>query len=165
MCVGGRRHPWRRGLVQVPPTASEALEYERDQGDIRRCGGVGDDSHLVFYYVLENTTNADYRVQEPSGTSILGRLKTENSLTPPIVKLVEIDYPIFIPAKQRGRYSISLQPYKYPGGKLKDDASKEERDVYRKAISAYVNEKLNNLDGFVLFDETNRYEINFPKGW
>jgi hypothetical protein len=28
-----------------------------------------------------------------------------------------------------------------------------------------VNEKMANLVGFVLFDETNRYEIDLPKGW
>jgi hypothetical protein len=26
-------------------------------------------------------------------------------------------------------------------------------------------DKLNNLDGFDLLDETNRYEIIFPAGW
>ncbi|HMD98142.1 MAG TPA: hypothetical protein VKM93_12545 [Terriglobia bacterium] len=40
-----------------------------------------DDGHLVFYYVLENTTDSDYRLQESPAATIMGRLKEENSLT------------------------------------------------------------------------------------
>jgi len=108
---------------------------------------------------------ASFRNGARNDFGIVPGLPRNPHLTPPIVKELEINYPIFIPAKQRGRYSISLPSYRYPGGKLKDDASKEERQAYGKAISAYVNEKFGNLNGFVLFDEANRYQINFPKGW
>jgi len=124
-----------------------------------------DDRHLEFYYVLENATESDYTLQESSTAPITGRLKKEKSLTPPMGMEIQITYPVFIPAKQRARYRISLPSYKYPGGWLKDNPTEEERDGYEKEISAYVGQKLGNLDGFVLFDETNRYEIDFPKGW
>jgi hypothetical protein len=55
-------------------------------------------------------------------------------------------------------------PYKYTKG-LELDASKEERQKFRKELSDFVNTKLSNLDGFVLFDDNNRYQINLPKGW
>lgn len=55
----------------------------------------GDDGHLVFYYVLENTTDSDYRLEESSAATIMGRLKEENSLSAPAVKELQMNYPRF----------------------------------------------------------------------
>jgi hypothetical protein len=41
----------------------------------------------------------------------------------------------------------------------------EEQGNFRKALAGYVSKEMGNVDGFVVFDETNRYQINFPKGW
>jgi len=61
------------------------------------------------------------------------------------------------------RFRIHLS-YPYPA-KEKADASKDEREKYREAVGKYIADKLTNLDGFDLLDETNRYEIVFPAGW
>jgi hypothetical protein len=34
-----------------------------------------------------------------------------------------------------------------------------------KQISPFVDRRLSEIDGFVLFDPTNRYKIDFPNGW
>lgn len=125
----------------------------------------GDDNHFEFYYLLDNTTNADYTLDESSTPTLVGKLKEQNSLTQPVGKELPLNYPIFIPSKQRGRYHISLLTYKYPGGKPKDGLGSEERSTYEKGLSKYVSEMFQNLDGFVLFDESHRYQINFPRGW
>jgi len=48
---------------------------------------------------------------------------------------------------------------------LKFDATKEERKKYKKELESHINDKFKNLNGFVLFDQKNRYRIDFPKGW
>ena len=40
-----------------------------------------------------------------------------------------------------------------------------DKSEYRKALELYIREKYVNLDGFVLFDQANRYQIDFPSGW
>ena len=46
-----------------------------------------------------------------------------------------------------------------------NDLTAEESQRYAAAVESYVTGKLSNLDGFVLFDTNNRYEIEFPSGW
>ena len=71
---------------------------------------------------------------------------------------------VFIPAKQRRRFAIHLL---YPvtesfGADLK---TKEGQRKKWKLIAEYINKEFSNLDGFVVFDTTNRYRINLPNGW
>ena len=40
-----------------------------------------------------------------------------------------------------------------------------EQDLTPEAVAAFVREHYPNLNGFVLFDNENRYEIDFPNGW
>jgi hypothetical protein len=73
------------------------------------------------------------------------------------------DFPLFLPAKQRLRFGIHLgYPYEKKG---KDNPSREEQVQYRKEVASYVKNELSNVDGFVLFDEAKRYQVDFPPGW
>ena len=46
-----------------------------------------------------------------------------------------------------------------------DPKTKEERRNQWKLIADYMKKEFANLDGFVVFDSTNRYQINLPNGW
>jgi hypothetical protein len=55
-------------------------------------------------------------------------------------------------------------PYPYPI-KEKDKPTRDEQKQYTTNVAKYVTDEMGNLDGFVLFDTLNRYEIDFPNGW
>jgi hypothetical protein len=121
-------------------------------------------NYLVFYYILQNNTDYDYQISDLSNIVILAKLKRQDSFSgDKDSPYLTTDYPIFIPAGKRLRFGIHLR---YPSGKrLKADASIEERKKFRKELEKYVDKKLSNLNGFSLFDEMNRYQIDFPNGW
>ncbi len=123
----------------------------------------GEDDHLAFCYVLENTTDRDYRLENNSGITIAGRLAKEKSISIVSGGYEKTDYPIFVPTKQRSRFFVEIP---YPGPtKLKSSASSDERKKFRKDLEKYAETEFGNLDGFVLYDSNSRYQINLPKGW
>jgi hypothetical protein len=73
------------------------------------------------------------------------------------------DPEVFLPAKQRLKFGIRF-PYSYEK-RMPANATSEQRKIYRKELADYVRTHASNLNGFVLFDETNRYQIDFAKGW
>lgn len=117
---------------------------------------------LVLYYTLENTTDVDYHSPQEQ-LEVDGRLKREKSLTGG--SLVTLDKePVFIPAKQRRRFSVHVHyPVKETFGP--EPKTKEETRKRWMLIAGYMKKEYSNLDGFVVFDSTNRYQINLPNGW
>jgi hypothetical protein len=93
---------------------------------------------------------------------VSAKLHQQNNLSP-FGESGSIDYPIFVPAKKRVRFSIHIN-YPYPI-KEKTDANLDERIKFREAVEKFATDNLSNLDGFDLLDQTNRYEIVFPAGW
>ena len=63
---------------------------------------IGDDNNIVFYYVLQNTTDHDYKLQSNYGITLYLRLAEEKSLSSFHGK-EKIMYPIFVPSKQSFR--------------------------------------------------------------
>ena len=43
--------------------------------------------------------------------------------------------------------------------------TREETRQRWKLVADFMKKEFANLDGFVLFDTTNRYQINLPNGW
>jgi hypothetical protein len=116
-----------------------------------------------MYYTLENKTDSDYRMPQREQIELNAKLKRENSLSASDQFLSLDERPIFLPSNQRVRTSIHLR---YPVNKdFGPEDTKENRIKRRKAIADYINEEFNNLEGFVVFDLQNRYQINFPNGW
>jgi hypothetical protein len=160
LLVGG--FLWYQSRPKPPkppkPWNAAAIKAEYD-----RVGVVGEKNEMVFYYTLENTTDFDYRVEEGHSILMSAKLRKHNNLVA-FTGHEGIDYPIVVPAKKRMQFPIHLVGYSYSVSP-KDNADDDERKKYREAFEKYVNEKLPNLDGFDLLDETNRYEIIFPAGW
>ena len=117
--------------------------------------------NLVLYYILENTTSADYELQTTSKSRMMQKLKRQDSLVDG--EGVLYDNPIFIPAKKKIRFSLRLDASfkeNFHSNILKDD-----REKRSKMIAAFANKEMANLNGFILFDEVSRYEIDFPRSW
>lgn len=151
---------WYQGKPKPPkPWNKTAIAASYDTVDVE-----GEKNHLVFSYTLQNNTDFDYGFSDLNSIMAMARLKKQKSLSGnKNDDLLRPDCPILIPAKQRLRFALHVA---YPYDKsLKNDATKEEKERYRKDLEAYVAKEFSNLDGFTIFDEVNRYQIEFPKGW
>lgn len=141
------------------PWDTKAITSIYDTADIE-----GDNSTFVFYYTLQNNTDKDYTINDASDFVLLSKLKRQNSLSGTNTQdLLKIDTPILLPAKQRLRFAIHLgYPYE---NKSIVGPTKEDKEKFRKEIGLYLQKEIPNLNGYVLFDKTNRYQINFNRGW
>jgi hypothetical protein len=110
---------------------------------------------LLLYYNLENDTDTDYRLSDGTGLVIMSRLKSDGSLSSE--EQVRLSYPTFLPARQRARIALEiLHPFDWPSD---NDPARQEK------LKVFVNQRLAGVDEFVLFDEANRCQIEFPRGW
>ena len=125
------------------------------------------DSKLQFEYVLENKTDKDYEIKAYSAPRIAARLEDTNSLTGfADENVIVLKLPVFVPARQKTRISITTPSYGF--STLTHPTSSSTRDEWHKyylELTAHVTKTMSNLDGFVLFDENNRYEVELPNGW
>jgi hypothetical protein len=133
------------------------------------------DNVLFFFnYDLENNTDVDYRflgraTDEPKGWTRVEVVPTAGAVTVFILKKLksggslaqdnDIEWDsVFLPARKEVRFQVRVS---YP---YDDSFRATERNDLRKA-NAFVNAKLKEIDGFVLFDEVNRHQVNLPSGW
>jgi hypothetical protein len=149
---GNRPKPWNKDAITA------TFDQIRTEGSENKT--------LVFFYTLQNNTNRDYKAEVQSHLATLVKLKKQESLSGLTdgKEYLSIDLPIFIPPKQRLRFGLHLK-YSYKGPEYRPDFTEEELEKYRQGLEAYISEKLKNLDGFVVYDEKNRYQIDLPKGW
>jgi hypothetical protein len=105
---------------------------------------------LIFSYDLENTTDADYHLSNGPRVLIMGQLKSNTSLKPE--DSMQIENPIFLPARNRIRIALQM----FPG---------QVGPVTQEKFRSFVAGKTADLQGFVLFDEAARYQIELPGGW
>ncbi|HZV47594.1 MAG TPA: hypothetical protein VFG06_09660 [Thermodesulfovibrionales bacterium] len=121
------------------------------------------DNHFLFVYTLENKSESDFEIREFSDYKIMGKLPN-NIFISEMKDSIYIKTPLFIPAKQRTRLFVVLK-YKYPDKEpINQDVSKEEKEAYRQEVIKYLHEHLSELNGFVIFDESHRYQIDLAKG-
>ncbi len=123
---------------------------------------------IILHYTLENTTDIDYHMPPQEQLELDGRLKREKSLTGSSGTVTLDKEQVFIPARQRRLFNLNLI---YTGTESPtesfgpDPKTKEEHRQRANRIADFVKMEYSNLDGFVLFDGTNRYQINLPNGW
>src|SRR5215469_14405544 len=76
----------------------------------------------------------------------------------------QLGLPLYIPAHKKTRIDLVMKAYTvdatYP-----ENASQQEKDQYYKTVADYVTNKMSNLNGFVIYDESSRTEIDLPNGW
>ena len=145
--------PWNRDSI----VASYYRVTESDESTAK----------LEFEYILDNKTDRDYELRADSSLKIAARLEDTNSLTGFadeygfVVKL-----PVFVPAHQKTRITFSMPSYGFSTVNHPSNAStQDERHKYYAEVATHVKNKMANLNGFVLFDEVSRYQIELPNGW
>ena len=86
---------------------------------------------------------------------ILSRLKSDGSYSQE--EPIRLAYPVFLPARQHARLAIEItQPFAWPA---------EGDSGYLDKIRNFVKQRLENVGEFVLFDETNHWQLELPSGW
>jgi hypothetical protein len=110
---------------------------------------------VVFVYDLDNTTDTDYRLVKGPNLVIMSRLKSSGALSGD--EQVVLDSTAFVPARNRTRIALEVNhPFNWPG----------QRSSYaERTFDQLVTGDVAGVAGFVLFDQTSRYEIDFPAAW
>lgn len=104
---------------------------------------------VVFSYDLDNRTGTDYRLASGPNVVIMSRLKPNGILT--AAQQVSLDSAAFVPANDRTRISLEMShPFDWP---TQRDSSADRQ------LRQFVAEQVAGLQGFVLFDQANRYQI------
>jgi len=110
---------------------------------------------LFFSYDLENNTGIDYRLADVPDVFIMARLKMDGSLSQE--QALRLSYPVVVPARQRVRIAIEEEyPFAWPPA---SDPGSDDR------LRNFVKERLENIAGFVLFDEIDHCQVELPGGW
>jgi hypothetical protein len=139
----GESPVWNQGTISAGYVASQLREIDKTRAS------------LIISYDLENNTDADYRLADGPGVVILSRLKSNGSFSQE--QPIRLSYPVFLPARQRARLAIEItQPFNWPGA---EDAA------YLDKMRTFVRQRLENVGEFVLFDQTNHWQLELPSGW
>lgn len=129
---------------------------------------VDENKHVLFYYVLNNTTDTDYRITDGSKVVVMGKLRDQKS---PLVELsakqVKVFYPIILPAKQRHILVIRdlRRTYNSFHEQLKENPTPKEEQAYYRNLEGLIDKFFPGFNGFILLDKASSREIDLPKGW
>ena len=139
---------------QAPPSPtswdSRAVEGTFEGVRVREVDATH--AAVVLLYDLTNRTGTDYRLEKDSSEVIMSRLKPGGILSSDTQ--ASLDNPAFVPAGARTRIAIEIDgPLNWPARR---DAAAE------RAVRQFVAGEVADLDGFVLFDQPNRYQIELP---
>lgn len=134
---------WNQGTINAGYIGSQLREIDKTRAS------------LVICYDLENNTDSDYRLSDGPNVVILSRLKSDGSYSQD--QAIRLSYPVLLPSRQHARLAIEItQPFNWPS-----DA--DSRTVEK--LRNFVKQRLQNVREFVLFDEANHRELEFPSGW
>jgi hypothetical protein len=150
---------WYSARPKLPkPWNTSAIKASFDRVDTE-----GEKNTLVFWYTLANETEFDFRMTSEHSVHLMSKLQRQGSLAPSSEGLEKFDLPVFIPARQKLQYGIHVvYPY---AERSKENSTADEKRDYRKRLTSWINQELPNLNGFAIFDDDHRYQIDFPKGW
>jgi hypothetical protein len=104
---------------------------------------------VVFLYDLDNKTDSDYRLSSGPNVVIMSRLQPNGSLSSD--QQISLDSAAFVPAKNRTRISVEVNhAFDWPAQR---DAAADRQ------LRQFVADEVSGLQGFVLFDQATRYQI------
>ncbi len=104
---------------------------------------------VVFFYDLDNKTESDYRLSSGPNVVIMSRLPPNGSLSSD--EPISLDSATFVPAKNRTRISLEINhAFDWPAQR---DAGAERQ------VRQFVADQVAGVEGFVLFDQATRYQI------
>jgi hypothetical protein len=138
---------------RTAPWDSDAISATYMGAQLRETSAS--DAVLFLAYELQNNTNKDYRLSDGPGYVVMSRVKPDGSLSSQ--EPVQLSYATFLPAHQRARIALEIQrPFRWPA---------DNDPLLSKELTDFVTQKLSDVDGFVLFDQADRCEIDLPSGW
>ncbi len=115
---------------------------------------------LIFYYDLDNESDADYQLTKGPETVVMTRLKSNGSLSSD--EPMELDHSVFLPARNRTRISLqTTQVFGWPSGMQAGQIGPVNQDKFR----TLVTQEVGSVSGFVLFDQAKHIQIELPGGW
>lgn len=138
---------------QTPPWNSHAIEGTPAGIRVQEI----DPTHaaVIFLYDLDNETDTDYHLARGPNIVVMSRLKPGGTLSAD--EPVTLDSAAFVPARNRTRIALKVSHlFNWPG----QSGAYAERQ-----FNQLVTGDVNGVAGFVLFDQANRYEIDFPAAW
>jgi hypothetical protein len=110
---------------------------------------------LLFAYDLENNTVNDYHLADSPDILVMARLKADGALSQ--TEALNLSYPVVVPSKQTVRVEFQEQyAFLWPSA---SDPGLDDK------LKNFVREKLQNIAGFVLFDDFDRWQVELPSGW
>ena len=117
---------------------------------------------VFFEYDLENNTDANYRIGDGSGFTVMAVLTQGHVLSEDFghseTSTTTVSGPSFIPPHAAGRIKVRVE-YDYPSDFTQNDRSNMDK------VAKFVGGELKGISGFVLFDASNHFRIDLPSGW
>lgn len=112
---------------------------------------------LFLAYALQNRTDVDYRLADGPSVVLMSRLRPNGTLTSQ--QEIRLSYPTFLPARQKTRIALEITHF-FSGPAQNDPLFQDRRNKLKELF-----EWLAGVQSFVLFDEANRFQIEFPDAW
>lgn len=100
---------------------------------------------VIFIYLLENRTDADYRIPEEPGIRLLARRTYTKRLLMKLPEQVTGDFPLLLPARGKTHFALIVTS--------NHEVQPEQTAEFRKSL---------DIDSFVVFDPIRHYEIELP---
>jgi hypothetical protein len=138
-----RSQPWNAGAITATYLDAQLLEIDPS------------DASLQLSYELQNNTDTDYRLTDGPSVVVMSRMVNDGGLSSQ--DDVRLAFPTFLPARQRVRATLNVRrQFEWPA---RGDAALQNK------LKDFINQRLSGIEGFVLFDQGDRCEIEFPRGW
>jgi hypothetical protein len=126
---------------------------------------VGEEVHFEFAYALTNNLDRDYSLPGPGGAELMRRL--------PVGALMKVDdvswsNGIFIPSRQTVNvvFHVNYKFADFNTSLAEINASPPVNgDGFTRALLTFVNNRLKDASGFVIFDYASKYRIDLPSTW
>ena len=110
---------------------------------------------VVFLYDIDNKSDSDYELSKSANVVVMSRLKSSHALSSE--KPVNLSSSAFVPANNRTRIALEVsEPFSWPS-RMDNSSENRFRDL--------VAQEVSDLEGFVIFDQSHRYQINLPASW
>jgi hypothetical protein len=140
---GSTPKPWNSSAITATYVGAQLREL--DSGN----------ATVYLAYEVQNHTDSDYQLADGPRALVMSRLRTDSSLSSQ--EQVRLSYPTFLPARQRARIALEIpSAFNWPA---------DNDPAFQDRLRDLVNQKLTEVQAFVLFDQADRFEIEFPSGW
>jgi hypothetical protein len=116
-------------------------------------------SRIRLEYYLVNKTDRDYQLSSAGSFKLLAKQKSGSLSTPIPSEEVSVTLPVFVPAHQKAVLDVIFEKLPEPYSVIGSNSEAQEHEHLR----AYIESNFGGIEGFVIFDDLDRYEIVLPR--